>query len=96
MLVWSLYNVVSSLFNLYEIIIVVWCVLSWIPKHPGGVLFDVAGAIDRLVAPYINLFRRFIPAFGGIDFSPVIAILALSLIEMIVLTLIRILFGWLP
>ncbi len=85
MLAWGIYNAVSALFNLYEILIVVWCILSWIPRRPGSVLFDIAAAIDRIVSPYINIFRRFIPAFGGIDFSPVIAILALSVIEMVVL-----------
>ena len=88
MLAWGIYNAISSLFNLYEIVIIVWCILSWIPKRPDTLLWDVSSAIDRLVRPYIDLFRRFIPPLGGIDFSPVIAVLALSLIEMVVLRLV--------
>ncbi len=91
MLAYSLANVVSALFNLYEIIIIVWCIMSWIPRRPGSVLSDVAAVLDRLVVPYINLFRRFIPPLGGIDFSPVFAVLALSVIEMIAIRLIALL-----
>jgi uncharacterized protein YggT (Ycf19 family) len=44
-----------------------------------GVLYDVAAAIGRLVEPYLGIFRRFIPPFASIDFSPVVAMLALEL-----------------
>lgn len=84
MLGWALANVVSALFNFYEILIIVWCILSWFPKRPGTLLFDVAVVIDRIVSPFMNLFRRVIPPLGGIDFSPVVAVLALSVIEMVV------------
>lgn len=65
----------------YQILIVVWCILSWFPRPRGGVLADIIGAIDSLVSPYMNLFRRFMPPFGGLDFSPIVAILVLQLIE---------------
>ena len=35
----------------------------------------------------MNLFRRFVPPLGGIDFSPIIAIFTLSIIENVVLPL---------
>ncbi len=92
MLAVALANVISALFNLYEIIIIVWCIMSWIPRRPGSVLFDVGVVLDRLVTPYINVFRRVIPPLGGIDFSPVVAVLALSIIEMVAIRLIFILF----
>ncbi len=91
MLAYSVANVVSTLFNLYEILIIVWCILSWIPRRPGSVLGDVGEVLDRLILPYVNLFRRFIPPLGGIDFSPVFAVLALSVIEMLAIRLIAIL-----
>lgn len=45
-------------------------------------------ALAMLVEPYIGLFRRFIPPFGGIDFSPIVAIFALQLIERMLLSII--------
>ena len=66
-----LFMIVARLFDFYQILIIVWCILSWLPTPRDGVLSDVVGAIDTLVSPYINLFRRFLPPFGGIDFSPI-------------------------
>jgi YggT family protein len=34
--------------------------------------------------PYLRLFRRLIPSFGGIDFTPMIAIFVLVIVDRIV------------
>jgi YggT family protein len=31
---------------------------------------------------YLDIFRRIIPPFGGIDFSPIVALLLLNLLQM--------------
>jgi len=66
--------------NFYEILIVVWCLLTWIPMRPGTIVDDIKAALGRIVEPYLALFRRIIPPLGSIDFSPVVAMLALELI----------------
>ena len=80
----SLAYVVMRLFEFYEILVVVWCILSWIPFSPDGLLGDVATVIDRIVHPYVGDFQRFIPPVGGLDFSPLIALVVLSFIERLV------------
>ena len=72
---------VMRLFDFYQILIIVWCILSWFPLPQEGILHDAVAAIDALVRPYIGLFRRFIPPFGGLDFSPIVAIIVLSFVE---------------
>lgn len=84
----NLLVLIQRLFNVYETLIVVWCLMSWIPMRPGGLLDDIRGAIGIIVEPYLNLFRRFIPPLGGIDFSPIVAILALGIIERLFFSLI--------
>ena len=74
-------NLVHSLFYFYDVLIIIWCLLSWFPRKPGGLVDDISQAIGTLVCPYLNLFRRFIPAVGGIDFSPIIAIVVLEAAE---------------
>jgi len=74
-------NLVHSLFYFYDVLIIIWCLLSWFPRKPGGLVDDISQAIGALVCPYLNLFRRFIPAIGGIDFSPIIAIVVLEAAE---------------
>ena len=44
--------------------------------------------MGMLVEPFLNVFRRFIPPVMGVDFSPVVAILALTLIERVLYYLI--------
>lgn len=63
-------------------------ILSWVPVRQGGLLYDIVAVLDSVTGPYLNLFRRIIPPMGGVDFSPVIALLALNLAERLVFTII--------
>lgn len=74
-------SAVNALFEIYEFLIVVWCLISWIPRNPGGWIDDIASVVSRIVEPYMAIFRRVIPPIGGFDFSPVVAILVLSVIQ---------------
>ncbi len=44
----------------------------------------VLGFLRDVCEPYLRIFRRLIPSFGGFDFSPILASLTLSLINKIV------------
>lgn len=68
------------LIDFYELLILVYCLASWFPIPREGVVHDLLQAIASLVEPYLGLFRRFIPPLGGVDFSPVVAIVVLGLI----------------
>ncbi|KRL25864.1 cell division membrane protein [Limosilactobacillus frumenti DSM 13145] len=72
-LIWAIYQLV----DLYILVIVVWCLLSWFPNARGTKLGDV---INRLVEPYMRWFD-FIPPIGGISFAPVVAIFVLYLVQ---------------
>ena len=63
-------------------------ILSWVPVRQGGLLYDIVAVLDSVTGPYLNLFRRIIPPMGGVDFSPVIALLALNLAERLVFNII--------
>lgn len=87
---YTLVQIVDSLINFYNILIIVYCLLTWIPMNPNGLLADIGAVLDGIVGPYLNFFRRIMPPMGGIDFSPVIAVLALTLIEQLLVYLIGI------
>lgn len=78
--IYTLLVIIQKALDIYEWVIVIWCLMSWLPRN-GGLLDDIRAAMGMLVEPYLNLFRRFIPPVMGVDFSPVVAILALGLIE---------------
>lgn len=82
-------NLIARLFNVYEFLIVLWCIMSWVPRGIGrGGVDAFRDALGSIVEPYLGFFRRLIPAFGGIDFSPILAIFALGIIERVVLSII--------
>lgn len=78
---------ISYVFRFYIGLVTVWCILSWLPIPQQGIIADVAGAIDKLVRPYVDLFRRFIPPLAGLDFSPIVAIVVLGVIERLILSI---------
>jgi YggT family protein len=85
---------VSTLVLVYLVLIFVRIILSWIPRIPynrflNGVLKFVTGVTD----PYLNLFRRILPAVrigpGALDLSPIVATFVLIIVGTIVENLIR-------
>jgi YggT family protein len=56
---------------------------SWIPelRYSKPMQF-----IAFYTDPYLDLFRKIIPPLGGIDFSPILAFIALSFLEKILLS----------
>jgi YggT family protein len=80
LLPYSFAAALSAVVNFYVILIIAWAILSWFDSGKEGFVSDLYRILDRIVSPYINLFRRFIPAAGGIDFSPLIAIILLQVV----------------
>ncbi len=75
----NLIFVVNNLFTIYFWLILVRCLLSFIPnvdwgKQPCATLKDVTDL-------YLNLFRKFVPPINGIDFSPIVAIIVLQMLN---------------
>ena len=42
------------------------------------------GFLRDVCEPFLRIFRRVLPSFGGIDFSPILAILALEIVNSVV------------
>jgi YggT family protein len=70
-------------FEVLYVLLIARVVISWIPgvdvSHPA-VRF-----IYRVTAPILGPIRRIMPPIGGLDFSPWIAILLLSLVQRVVI-----------
>ena len=60
-------------------------ILSWLPRI--GVLTPVAMLLDGITEPILSPIRRRLPFFGGLDLSPLVALLLISAIEALVLAL---------
>jgi YggT family protein len=44
----------------------------------------ILGFLRDICEPFLRLFRRVLPQFGGFDFSPILAILTLSILNNVV------------
>jgi uncharacterized protein YggT (Ycf19 family) len=79
----------STLIWVYTLLIVLFIVIQLLfsvglrPPYSRG-LDMVVGFLRDVCEPFLRLFRRVLPQFGGIDFSPILAILALSLFNSII------------
>jgi YggT family protein len=78
----------STVVRVYIIIIIVHIVVQLL--FAAGFRPPYSRALDRVlsflrdvVEPYLRLFRRLLPTFGGFDFSPVLAILTLAILNRI-------------
>ncbi len=79
----NLIFVTNSFFQIYFLLILVRCFLSFIPsinwyKQPFEAIKDSTDL-------YLNLFRRIIPPFGGLDFSPIVAVIVLQLLNYLII-----------
>ena len=81
--------ILIRILRLYELAIIIWCLMSWIPRTSNSVVETIRNFLGSICEPYLKLFRSLIPPFSGIDFSPIVALLVLELIERFVLPIIR-------
>ena len=76
-----LITIIDRIFFVYMLMLFIRILVSWIPEWQNTRFVQF---IAFYTDPYLNLFRRFIPPIGMIDISPIVAFLALSVIEYMV------------
>lgn len=74
---------INNIFNLYFFLIILRIFLSWIPSIKWE--NQPFRTIREITDIYLNLFRRIIPPFGGLDFSPIVALIVLQIVQNIVI-----------
>ena len=75
-------NPVSLIFDILYFSILVRVALSWIPHNRFN---PVVGFIYKITEPILRPFRQIMPpALGGIDLSPILAIITLNFLQIIV------------
>ncbi|PZO35484.1 MAG: hypothetical protein DCF19_23835 [Pseudanabaena frigida] len=75
----TLLNSLSTFIQIYSGLLIIRILLTWFPtvdwyKQPFA-------ALGQITDPYLNLFRSIIPPLGGMDFSPILAFLALNVLQ---------------
>jgi len=69
----------SSFISIYLVLLFIRVLLTWFPNIDW--YNQPFAALSQITDPYLNLFRSIIPPLGGMDFSPMLAFLALSFLQ---------------
>lgn len=71
----------DALLWIYTILIIIRVLMSWLPSVPDNpVIRGILGFVEDVTEPYLSIWRRLIPPIGGgLDISPIVAILVLSI-----------------
>ena len=73
-------KILHMIITAYILIIIIATILSWVRPDPYNPIVQV---FYRLSFPVLDFLRRKIPlSFNGIDFSPLLLIIALELLDM--------------
>jgi YggT family protein len=70
-------NVINTVAQILYVLILARIVVSWIGLNPWN---PIVRWLRIIVDPILRPFRRVLPTFGGIDFSPLLAILVIFFI----------------
>lgn len=71
----------GKLIGLYEIVLLIRIVLSWIPHNPYN---QAIRFLYKITDPVLNPVRKLIPPFKGIDFSLIIVFFALEILKQLI------------
>ncbi|MEO8547048.1 MAG: YggT family protein [Sphingomicrobium sp.] len=84
----ALFDILRYLLTILWWLIIIQVVLSWLfafnvlNTSSRGVL-AVTRALERITAPLYRPIRRLLPDFGGLDFSPLIVLILIQILQML-------------
>ena len=84
-------KIVDNIFYFYFLLIILRIFLTWIPTIDWQQ--QPIKSIREVTDLYLDVFRRFIPPVGGLDFSPIIALIVLQILQVVVTNLVGAIVG---
>ncbi len=81
----NIFGVISQTLMIYSYILIIRVLLTWFPNLDWS--NPILTSVRSITDPYLNIFRGIIPPLGGLDLSPILAFIVLSLSQDILLRL---------
>jgi YggT family protein len=72
---------INVFITLYGLVILVYILTGWLRLPYSPTLNRIQRFLYDVCEPYLRLFRRLLPSMGAIDFSPILAFIALGVID---------------
>ncbi len=82
LLIYSIADLVSLFLSIFLIAILIQVILSWV--NPG-IYNPVIGLVNTLATPALRPIQKWIPPVGGIDLSPLFAMLMIMVAKMLII-----------
>ena len=84
----ALFDIADLLLNVLAWIIIIQVILSWlfafnVLNTSSGAVRSINNALERLTGPLYRPIRAMLPDFGGIDFSPLVLLLLIKIVQML-------------
>jgi YggT family protein len=85
-MLYALFGIIDMILQVLVWVIIVQVILSWLVAFnvintSSNFVRTALDALERLTAPLYRPIRKILPDFGGIDFSPIILILAIQILR---------------
>lgn len=74
----ALANILDIVLTLYMFILIISALISWVSPDPYNPIVRI---LHQLTDPVLRPIRRFLPFGIGLDFSPLVAILAIMFVK---------------
>ncbi len=81
----TLYRLIDTVFWLLDLAILLRVLFSWIHPDPSNQLVRL---VYQITEPILAPLRRYIPPFGGLDITPVIALIIMDFLRRVLFALI--------
>ena len=76
----TFFGLLRTVLNLYFFLILMSVIMSWVST---GSYNPAAMLVNKLAEPVLSPFRKLIPPIGGIDITPILAIIAIQAVTML-------------
>ena len=85
-MLYALFSIIDMILQVLVWIIIAQVIISWLVAFnvintQSNFVRTVLDVLDRLTAPLYRPIRKILPDFGGIDFSPIVLILAIQILR---------------
>ena len=85
-MLYALFGIIDMILQVLVWVIIAQVIISWLVAFnvintQSNFVRTVLDVLDRLTAPLYRPIRKILPDFGGIDFSPIILILAIQILR---------------
>ena len=74
-------NLLSSIITIFYFVLIAHAILSWVNPDPNNMIVQF---INSACDPLLRHIRRYVPPFGVIDVSVIVALLGLGLIQSVI------------